>query len=274
MIKSFLILSAVLFIQSCTVNDSSEAINLPSSTLSSLVSISSSNTPIQLSSEQLVSSSDVIQVSSTKNDVSSEIDVQISSSINPSSSSINISEIESTCTKYSRELYASWYDADKNCQDTRQEVLNEENLDGQSDDCKIVNGRWYDPYSDSTFTDPSKLDIDHFVPLAEAHRSGAYAWSQEQRKAFSNSLERPSDLIAVWNSQNRSKGDRDISKWLPMNEEYHKNYVKTWVDVKSHWGLYADSEELEAIRRILGSDTVGMVFPMELEEVECVSKVQ
>lgn len=179
-----------------------------------------------------------------------------------------------TCTPYSRDLYRHWIDSDSDCQDTRQEVLNQENFLGQSDDCKITSGQWKDPYSDSIFTDPSLLDVDHLVPLAEAHRSGAYGWTSEQREAFANDLSSDESLIAVWLSQNRSKGDKDPSEWLPLNEDFHKIYALQWVSVKVKWQLTADSEELKVIREIIGNDSlsVGFEFPIKADEVYCESE--
>ena len=46
-------------------------------------------------------------------------------------------------------------------------------------------------------TNPKKLNIDHLVPLAEAHSSGANYWGAEKRKAFAKGLSGLSSLIAV-----------------------------------------------------------------------------
>lgn len=43
-------------------------------------------------------------------------------------------------------------------------------------------------YTGQTFIDPSRLDIDHFIPLSEAHQSGADVWTAAQREAFANDL--------------------------------------------------------------------------------------
>lgn len=154
---------------------------------------------------------------------------------------------------YSRKLYRHWIDADGDCQNTRQEVLIDESVEPVVLDdkgCKVLYGRWYDPYTGETFTNPSKLDIDHLVPLAEAHRSGASSWGAELRKAFANDLSDPRSLIAVKTSANRSKSDRDPARWLPINETYHCKYVASWVAVKERWGLAMDAEEKAIIYRL------------------------
>ncbi len=109
--------------------------------------------------------------------------------------------------------------------------------------CKVIAGRWEDPYTGRVFTDPRDLDIDHFIPLAEAHRSGGHTWTLAQRRRYANDLVNPHTLIAVSASSNRSKRDRDPALWLPPNRAYHCEYLKTWVELKSHWDLSTDPVE-------------------------------
>ena len=70
---------------------------------------------------------------------------------------------------YNRKLYGGWIDQDGDCQNTRHEVLIAEStvpvtLDAKG--CRVVSGRWQDPYTGRVFTDPRPLDIDHFIPQA------------------------------------------------------------------------------------------------------------
>ena len=86
--------------------------------------------------------------------------------------------------QYSRSSYKHWIDADKDCQDTRQEVLIVESLEKPTLDkkgCIVISGKWHDPYTDKYFTNPKDLDIDHFIPLKEADKSGAKNWTKEKR---------------------------------------------------------------------------------------------
>lgn len=214
---------------------------------------------------------DTLQENNISSSISSSISISATSSSSEATQNNSQDTLTSYCEPYDRSLYKHWVDADSDCQDTRQEVLNEENLLGQTDDCSITNGQWYDPFSDSTFTDPSLLDIDHLIPLAEAHRSGGYAWTSDEREAFANDLENQDALIAVWLSQNRSKSDRDPSEWLPKNESYHQEYAVKWSSIKVKYGLSADTAELRVLRELVGADStkLGVVFPNEAEEVEC-----
>lgn len=161
---------------------------------------------------------------------------------------------QSILLPYDRELYEHWTDADGDCLDTRQEVLIAESQSPpklDSTGCRVLEGLWFDPYTGQQVTDPSRLDIDHLIPLAEAHRSGAGSWTPEERRHFANDLSHPDALIAVTAAANRSKGDRDPALWLPPNESYRCQYVRQWVIAKVTWGLTMDLDEKQAVRDIL-----------------------
>src|SRR5690606_28748554 len=98
------------------------------------------------------------------------------------------------------EWLPSWADADNDCQNTRHEVLIAE-ADGpltySSGGCTVTSGAWHDPYTGLTFTNPSDIDIDHMVPLADAHRSGGWKWTTATKRQYANDLTHPETLIAV-----------------------------------------------------------------------------
>ena len=114
------------------------------------------------------------------------------------------------CPKYDRKSYRHWIDEDRDCQNARHEVLIEESLSSvnfkMGNGCKVLSGSWDDPYLGRTITDATKLDIDHMVPLKEAHQSGAANWSRERKRAYANDLDDPDTLIAVNRCLNRQKG--------------------------------------------------------------------
>lgn len=146
---------------------------------------------------------------------------------------------------YARSLFKLWDDADHDCRDTRAEVLAAESTYKTNAGCTIQYGAWHSYYDDTYFSDPSKLDIDHMVPLAEAWASGARSWSSATREAYANDLSDPRTLIAVSAHANRSKGDRDVAHWLP---EYGAcKYVGQWVAVKLRWHLSVDPLERQAL---------------------------
>jgi hypothetical protein len=157
-------------------------------------------------------------------------------------------------TGYQRELFRHWVDADRDGCDTREEVLIAESRSPAQVDaygCGVVEGDWYSLYDGLTFTDPSELEIDHMVPLAEAWDSGASAWDANRRQAFANDLDRPQTLRAVSASANRSKGDLDPGQWKPTRDAAWCEYANDWVAVKKAWDLTADQNEVDDLRVML-----------------------
>jgi hypothetical protein len=115
----------------------------------------------------------------------------------------------------------------------------------------VVAGVWNDPYTAATFTNPSDLDIDHMVPLADAHRSGGWQWSTTRKRDYANDLTYPATLIAVDDGANSSKSDRPPDQWLPPNSAYRCTYAIEWVSVKSTWTLTVTTSERGALTVIL-----------------------
>jgi hypothetical protein len=95
------------------------------------------------------------------------------------------------------------------------------------------------------------------VPLKEAWDSGAHAWTSLQRERFANDLSDGRALIAVTNSVNRSKGDRDPSQWLPPRTAYVCTYISDWIAVKYQWNLSMDSSEWGRLKNLLNGQCVG-----------------
>ena len=153
--------------------------------------------------------------------------------------------------EYLRKQWKHWSDADGNCQHTRQEVLIEESEIAVTftdpDECRVLSGRWTDPYSGETFTDPRNLDVDHMVPLRNAQRSGGWEWTKQRRKEYANDLDNPEHLIAVDKSLIRSKSDKGPDKWMPPNFDYHCQYVEDWQAIKQRWALDMSVREAEAV---------------------------
>ena len=153
---------------------------------------------------------------------------------------------------------SGWSDADGDCMRTRHEVLKRESVDQAQVDyygCTVTGGRWYGAFTGTWVTNPSSLDIDHFVPLANAHASGGWAWSSTTKRNYYNDLSDPKHLIAVTASANRSKGARGPESWKPTNTDYWCVYAHTWATIKTRWELTVTTSELGALTSML--DTCG-----------------
>ncbi|MDG2198511.1 MAG: excalibur calcium-binding domain-containing protein [SAR324 cluster bacterium] len=162
------------------------------------------------------------------------------------------------CPSYDRKDWQHWIDEDRDCQNARHEVLIAESTSPvvfkTEKGCRVVSGNWNDSYSDKVITDATKLDIDHLVPLKEAHESGGHAWDAYRKRDYANDLSDPNTLIAVDRGLNRQKGAGDPAEWLPPNKAYQIEYAQAWVAVKLKWGLTSDPKEIAVLRSLMGAE--------------------
>lgn len=150
---------------------------------------------------------------------------------------------------YSREKFPTWRKTGQNC-DTRDSVLKRDGTKVKFSGCNVVAGTWKSLYDGQVLNSPTKVDIDHMVPLANAWRSGAAAWTTAKREDFANDLDDP-QLVAVSASSNRSKGDQDPSTWKPKQTSDWCDYASDWILVKAHWKLTATTAEKSALADML-----------------------
>ena len=158
---------------------------------------------------------------------------------------------------YDRSDWKHWIDADGDCQNTRNEVLVRDSTvpvtfkaraDGKQ--CSVESGRWVDPYSSEVFTEPKKLDIDHFVPLQNAHLSGGWSWDNQKRQDYANNLDDPEHLLAVKASLNRQKGAKGPENWKPPNQQFWCEYGEEWEHIKLTWQLTMTTAEAAAVQEL------------------------
>lgn len=107
-------------------------------------------------------------------------------------------------------------------------------------------------------------EIDHLVPLHEAHLSGGATWDPTRKHDFANDTLDPSHLIAVEGSINGSKSDRDPSRWLPTTS-FRCTYLAAWTTIKSRWNLSMDSLEYRVTRD--GLDSCAAVGAMGMPRI-------
>lgn len=159
---------------------------------------------------------------------------------------IFLSFLNSIANADMRSVFGSWIDDDGDCQDTRQEILIRDSDEYVLDvtGCKVLYGRWRLPYSGITIEDPSEIDIDHVVPIQTAIENGALLWTKDARRDFYNDQE---NLVASFYSENRSKGSRNPSEWMPPNFDYWCKYISTWKKIKEKYGFVISDNELVII---------------------------
>jgi len=158
---------------------------------------------------------------------------------------------EANASTYDRDLFPHWITISGAC-NTRETVLKRDGSNVVTDSsCAATSGSWYSPFDGATWTAAGDVDIDHLVPLAEAWRSGASAWTTSKRQSFANDLGRP-QLWAVTDNVNQAKGDKDPAAWKPSLTGFWCTYAKSWIATKHYWGLKLQSSEKSALTTMLG----------------------
>ena len=184
-----------------------------------------------------------------------------------------IEHASASCPAYDRNDYPHCTDMDRDCQDTRQQILFEENLGSiqfnSSKKCRVLKGLWFNSFKGREFEEHGKLDVDHIVPLKEANQSGAFSLSSAKRKDFADEFNGSHHLSAMSSSVNLSKGVEGPVERIPPNQKFWREYVKGWVQIKIRWDLKADEEELKTLIKILGPESK---LPKKLPEKNCTKK--
>ncbi len=175
---------------------------------------------------------------------------------------------------YDRAAWGRWDDLEGDCWDTRAEALlraaEADSLVVRTDrrPCRVVALCFADPYTGERWCgQASKVDVDHVVSLAEAHRSGGGAWDAARRRAFYND---PLNHLPTVEGVNASKSDTDPGgqrfrtrkgerhvahgdPWVPPDPAAWCHYGRRWVAVKTKWDLDYDAREVQGILRLLAA---------------------
>ncbi|WP_323960902.1 DUF1524 domain-containing protein [Arthrobacter sp. JZ12] len=151
---------------------------------------------------------------------------------------------------YDRNRYfGQWIDQNKDCQNTRAEVLISESRVTPkyttTKPCTVASGRWVTTFDNRTHTSASTVQIDHMVPVHEAWGSGARNWTQARRVAFYNDLGYAGSLNAQTSSLNASKQASGPEAWMPPANQC--SYIAQWTIVKARWRMTVDKAEKAAL---------------------------
>ena len=149
-------------------------------------------------------------------------------------------------TAYDRKNWKHWIDEDKDCKNTRHELLEQRSKikvtykKTKRGYCLVDKGEWDDYYYPEKITSAKKIDVDHVIPLKHASESGGSKWSKKQKTQFAND---PENLVLTNLKYNRQKGAKTISEWLPVYKDYACKYVQKWFYLKKKYSLEVSNDE-------------------------------
>ena len=105
-----------------------------------------------------------------------------------------------------------------------------------------------DPYTNKPVEDKSSIDYDHIIPLSYVAKAteGREDWTSYKKNQYAFDLD-----VGVPTSarENRSKGAKGPSKWLP--EENIEEYVYTWLVIADSYKIPLHKDDINTIKRIL-----------------------
>ena len=169
-----------------------------------------------------------------------------------------VAERNSSIPDYDRDYFAGWLDTDRDCVNTRHEILQAEavGFSMNAEGCAVDSGEWFDPYTNRTFTDPRDLDVDHVVALADAWVSGAWEWADELLDRFSNDL---GNLNAIAAGENRSKSAKGPAEYNPTAPAARCDYLVQYATVKIRWELSITPQDFDVLATGLTGCEVGII---------------
>ena len=170
---------------------------------------------------------------------------------------ITVAEVPVGIPEYDRDDWRHWVDADGDCQDARQEVLIAESLEPVTYEtdrkCRVETGQWWAPHLGHHLGNPRHIDVDHHVPLKNAHLSGGWQWDADRKQEYANDLTDPAHLVAISARHNRRKGARGPEEWAPPDNEVWCQYALDWAEIKQRWELTMTQRESEIVMDMLGT---------------------
>jgi len=176
--------------------------------------------------------------------------------------SLELADLGAPRPAYDRNEYqpGGWPDSDGDCQNDRHEVLQRDStgpvvLDAGG--CHVLTGTWPDAYDDIIWTSSSEVQVDHFVPIAHAHRVGGWKWDLATKQAFADDMIDRAALQVAGSAINQEKSDSGPANWKPPTTSRWCRYAGDWIDELVRWQLPLESEaERSALSAML--DTCGL----------------
>ncbi len=155
---------------------------------------------------------------------------------------------------YNRAFFGRWPDTDRDCLNTRQELLEAQSLQPtikSASGCRILRGQWRDPYSGQLYFEARDLQIDHLVPLKFAWAHGANRWPRSRARAFFNE---PGNLIVTEGRLNAQKGARvpgdGPGEWLPPQKAFRCEYTLRFLRISKKYDLQLTGTEQQRLAQV------------------------
>ncbi|MGP9587226.1 GmrSD restriction endonuclease domain-containing protein [Micrococcaceae sp. AOP34-BR2-30] len=154
---------------------------------------------------------------------------------------------------YDRDAFApsGWVDATGSGCTTREDILARDLDNTHIEGCTVEYGQTIGAYSGEPIEHvqgSSEVDIEHVVAVGQAWRNGAHSWDEESKRLF---YQDPENLIAVSSTENRSKGDRDATEYMPPNQGAYCAFTAATVYIKDKYSLSMNPEEHAFITDVL-----------------------
>lgn len=102
-----------------------------------------------------------------------------------------------------------------------------------------------DPYTDKEITDIKILDFDHIVPISYCDKFSDLSWSKEQKNKFAQD---ENVGVSVLNKENRSKGAKGPSEWLPKANQ--GDYCYSWLLIAHEYGLALRQQDIDTCKLV------------------------
>lgn len=102
-----------------------------------------------------------------------------------------------------------------------------------------------DPYTDKEITDIKIIDFDHIIPLNYINKYGNINWTNEQKNKFAQD---ENVGVSVLNKENRSKGAKGPSEWLPKANQ--GDYCYSWLLCAKEYGLALRQQDIDTCKII------------------------
>lgn len=102
-----------------------------------------------------------------------------------------------------------------------------------------------DPYTDKEITDIKDLDFDHIIPLNYVNKYGDINWTNEQKNKFAQD---ENVGVSVLNKENRSKGAKGPSEWLPKANQ--GDYCYSWLLLAKEFDIALKQQDIDTCKLV------------------------